>query len=65
MGDKIVRLEGSDGMLHSIPNMINEMKKQNSNSALLLLKTKEKQIPRYKDDGGFNVIFNVGQDVII
>lgn len=65
IGDKIVRLEGSDGMLHSIPKMFEEMKQQNPNSALLLLKTKEKQLPRYQSDGGFNVIFNMGQNIII
>lgn len=65
IGDKIVRLDGSDGMLHSVPQMIEEMKQQNPRSALLLMKTKGKQIPRYEDDGGFNVLFTLGQNVVI
>lgn len=65
IGDKAVRLEGSDGMLKSVPQMIEEMKRQNPNSALLITKTKNKQIPRYEDDGGFAVLFDKDKNVII
>ena len=52
-------------MLKSVPQMIEEMKRQNPNSALLITKTKNKQIPRYEDDGGFAVLFDKDKNVII
>lgn len=65
IGDKMVRLEGSDGMLSSVPKMIEEMKEQNPSSALLIVKTKGIQIPRYMDNGGFVVLFDIPHKVII
>ena len=65
IGDKSVRLEGSDGMLSSVPDMINEMKYKNPNSVLLITKTKNKQIPRFEDDGGFSVLFDIYKNIII
>lgn len=65
IGDKMVRLEGSDGMLSSVPKMIEEMKEQNPNSALLIVKTKNTQIPRYMDNGGFVVLFEIPNKIII
>lgn len=65
IGDKPVRLEGSDGMLSSVPNMINEMKSINPNSVLLITKTKNEQIPRYEDDGGFTILFDIYKNIII
>ena len=41
------------------------MEGQNPNSALLITKTKNKQIPRYEDDGGFAVLFDKVKNVII
>lgn len=65
IGDKIVRLDGSNGMLESVPNMIMEMKEQNPKSALLIVKTKGIQIPRYEDNGGFVVLFDIPNQIVI
>lgn len=65
IGDKIVRLDGSDGMLESVPKMITEMKEQNPKSALLIVKTKGIQIPRYEDNGGFVVLFDIPNQIVI
>lgn len=65
IGDKMVRLDGSDGMLTSVPKMIKEMKEQNPQSALLIVKTKGVQIPRYMDNGGFVVLFDIPNRIII
>ena len=65
IGEVAPRLEGSDGMLSSVPKMIEEMKKQNPNSALLITRTKTKQIPRYLDDGGFVILFDLDNSVVV
>lgn len=52
-------------MLSSVPKMIEEMKEKNPHTALLIVKTKGIQIPRYLDDGGFVILFDMNKRVTI
>ena len=60
-------IAGTNGFTSEIPSLIESVNKQSTNGVVLLLPTKENVIvpPRYEDDGGFNVLFNIGSNVII
>lgn len=60
-----VRISGTSGKKEDVPECLRQIKMQNPDGVLLLLSMKEETIPRYKNDGGFNVAFNVGENVII
>lgn len=60
-------IAGTNGFASEIPSLIQSVNNQSPNGVVLLLPTKENVIvpPRYEDDGGFNVLFNMGSNVII
>lgn len=60
-------IAGTNGLASGMPSLIESVNKQSPNGVVLLLPTKENVIvpPRYEDDGGFNVLFNMGRNVII
>lgn len=60
-------IAGTNGLANKIPSLIESVNKQTANGIVLLLPTKENVAvpPRYEDDGGFNVLFNMGNNVII
>ncbi len=60
-----VRIDGSGGKKELIPGMIDEIKSQNPDGVLLVLDKKTETMPRYENDGGFNVQFNDNDSVII
>lgn len=60
-----VRISGTSGKKEDVPLEIEELKKQNPDGVLLLLDTKSPTIPRYENDGGFNVGFNINENVVI
>lgn len=66
IGDtKNVRISGTSGKKEDIPKELEEIKRQNPDGVLLLLNMKTPVIPRYEEDGGFNVAFNINENVII
>lgn len=66
IGDtKNVRIEGASGKKEDVPGIIQQIKNQNPNAVLLLMEDKVETIPRYKNDGGFNVAFDTNSMVII
>lgn len=58
-------ISGASGFASSIPEALAKTKKQTPDGVILLMSTKEPAIPRYKNDGGFNVLFNYGVEIII
>ena len=60
-------IAGTNGFTSEMPSLIESVNRQSTNGVVLLLPTKENVIvpPRYEDDGGFNVLFNMGINVII
>lgn len=60
-------IAGTNGFTSEMPSLIESVNNQSPNGVVLLLPTKENIIvpPRYEDDGGFNVLFNMGSNVII
>lgn len=56
---------GTNGFKDSIPGLIEKVNHHSPNGAVLLMETKKGVIPRYEYDGGFNVLFNIGDSVII
>ena len=66
IGDaKNVRVEGTSGKKEDIPNILENIKSQNPDAVLLLLETQRDVFPRYENQGGFNVLFNLNESVII
>lgn len=55
----------TDGYASSVPRLIKEIKAQNPDGVLLCMKPKDGAIPRYEDDGGFNILFNMNDSIII
>lgn len=60
-----VRIEGTSGKKEDIPDILKQIKNQNPDAVLLLLEPKHDTIPRYENDGGFNIIFDLDKNVII
>lgn len=60
-----VRIEGASGKKEEVPEVLEQIKRQNPDAVLLLLETETPQIPRYENDGGFNVGFNLNESVVI
>lgn len=60
-----VRIEGTSGKKEDIPKYFDEIKRQNPDSALLILESDIPTIPRYENEGGFNVGFFCGDSVVI
>ncbi len=60
-----VRISGTSGKKEDIPLELEEVKKQNPDGVLLLLNTKFPTIPRYENNGGFSVGFNINENVVI
>ena len=58
-------ISGTSGFANSIPEALAKTKKQTPDGVILLMSTKVPAIPRYENDGGFNVLFNSGVDIII
>jgi len=60
-------IAGTNGFTSGMPALIESVNTQSSNGVVLLLPTKESVVipPRYEDEGGFNVLFNMGSNVII
>ena len=58
-------VQGTSGFSDSIPSLLKKVKEQSPNGVVLLTETKEPPVKRYENDGGFNVLFNVGEDIII
>lgn len=58
-------IPGASGFANSIPEALAKTKKQTLDGVILLMSTKEPAIPRYENDGGFNVLFNSGSEIII
>lgn len=60
-------IAGTNGLTNGMPELIKKVNDQSSNGVVLILPTKEdvKVPPRYEDDGGFIVLFNMGNSVII
>lgn len=66
IGDsKSVKVEGTGGKKELIPGVIDDIKSQNPNGVLLILDKKTETLPRYENDGGFNVMFNNNNSVVI
>lgn len=66
IGDqKNVRIEGASGKKEEVPNILKQIKEQNPDAVLLLMQMKDSPIKRYENDGGFNILFNVNESVII
>lgn len=66
IGDqKNVRIEGASGKKEEVPNILKQIKQQNPDGVLLLMQMKDSPIKRYENDGGFNILFNVNESVII
>lgn len=60
-----VRIDGTGGKKELISGVIDQIKEQNPEGVLLLLDKKTETLPRYENDGGFNVQFNNNESVII
>lgn len=66
IGDpRIVRIAGTTGKKEDIPDCIRQIKAQNPDGVLLLLTMKKETIPRYQNDGAFNIAFFHGDSVVI
>ena len=66
IGDpRIVRITGTTGKKEDIPDCIRQIKDQNPDGVLLLLTMKKETIPRYQNDGAFNIAFFQGDSVVI
>lgn len=66
IGDtRLVRIDRTSGKIDEIPEIIEQIKSQNPDGVLLLLKTKSPTIPRYENDGGFNIGINMNESVIL
>lgn len=61
----IVKIDETTGSKEEIPNIIDEIKKQNPNGVLLILEKETPTNPKYENDGGFNVAFYEGDSVVI
>lgn len=58
-------VQGTSGFADSIPGLIEKVNEQSPNGVVLLMATKEQAVHRYENDGGFNVLFNMGENIII
>ena len=58
-------VKGTSGLPESIPSLIEKVNEQSSKGVVLVMETKKQEIPRYEYDGGFNISFNTGENVII
>lgn len=58
-------VQGTSGFADSIPGLIEKVNEQSPDGVVLLMATKERAVHRYENDGGFNVLFNMGENIII
>ena len=58
-------VKGTSGLPESIPGLIKIVNSQNNDGVVLVMETKKQAIPRYEYDGGFNISFNRGENIII
>lgn len=58
-------VKGTSGLPKSIPGLIEKVNEQSSNGVVLVMETKKQAVPRYEYDGGFNISFNTGENIII
>jgi hypothetical protein len=58
-------VQGTNGFSNSIPDLIKKVNEQSPNGVVLLMATKEQAVRRYENDGGFNILFNMGESIII
>ena len=58
-------VQGTSGFSNSIPGLIKKVNEQSPNGVVLLMATKEQAVHRYENDGGFNILFNMGENIII
>lgn len=56
---------GTNGRPEDIPGLLEAAKKDCSESVVLLMKTKKESVYRYDYDGGFNVLFVPGKEIVI
>lgn len=60
-----IRIEGASGKKEEVADVFKKIKTQNPDAVILLFQTKEPTLPRYENDGGFNVGFFMNEYVII
>lgn len=65
LGDKPVRIRGTNGKKEEVAEAMDQIKKQNKDAVMLILKNKYPDIPRYKNNGGFTVAFDLYQNIIL
>lgn len=58
-------VEGTNGFAESIPELISSVQKQGDNGVVLLAQTTIPSPPRYLCLGGFNILFRLGEEIII
>ena len=58
-------VQGTSGFSNSIPGLIQKVNEQSPYGVVLLMATKEQAVHRYENDGGFNILFNMGENIII
>ena len=60
-------IAGTNGFTSGIPELLEKVNTQSENGVVLLLPLKEtvEVPPRYEDEGGFNVLFNMGSSILI
>ena len=56
---------GTSGFSDSIPGLIKIVNEKSPHGVVLVMATKEPAVHRYENDGGFNVLFNMGESVVI
>lgn len=60
-----VIISGARGIKEEVPQLFQEVKKQNPNGVLLLIETKNPRPNRIENEGGFNIFFNLDKAVAI
>lgn len=60
-----IRIEGASGKKEDVADVFRQVKNQNPDAVILLLETKKPTIPRYENDGGFNVAVALNDSVVI
>lgn len=58
-------VSGTSGFVSEVPGLIQRIREQSSDGVVLLIATKEPVCPRYLYDGGFSVMFALGEDIAI
>lgn len=58
-------VKGTNGFKDSIQGLIEEVNKQGPEGVVLLMRTKEPPFYRYENDGGFNILFTLDENIVI